>query len=120
MAHIKTSKGYLEYTNHLFDFGKKVLNPKKMLENLKILSVYLDKIDINWGPAFGSLIGVVRNDDFQPWKPVFDIYIYLKKTKNGLKMFFGSYWMSDLNSYDTSVGGVITLSEMVSISKFLC
>lgn len=84
MAHIKTSKGYLEYTNHLFDFGKKVLNPKKMLENLKILSVYLDKIDINWGPAFGSLIGVVRNDDFQPWKPVFDIYI-LKEDEERFK-----------------------------------
>lgn len=84
MAHIKTSKGYLEYTNHLFDFGKKVLNPKKMLENLKILSVYLDKTDINWGPAFGSLIGVVRNDDFQPWKPVFDIYI-LKEDEERFK-----------------------------------
>lgn len=84
MAHIKTSKGYLEYTNHLFDFGKKVLNPKKMLENLKILSVYLDKIDINWGPAFGSLIGVVRNDDFQSWKPVFDIYI-LKEDEERFK-----------------------------------
>ena len=75
MARIKTSKGYLEYTNHLLDFGAKVLNPNVMLENLQILSIYLDKIDINWGPAFGTLIGVVRNDDFQPWKPVFDIYI---------------------------------------------
>lgn len=75
MAHIKTSKGYLEYTNHLLNFGSKVLNPELMIENLHILSLYLDKIDINWGPAFGTLIGIVRNDDFQPWKPVFDIYI---------------------------------------------
>ena len=84
MAHIKTSKGYLEYTNHLLDFGAKVLNPKVMLENLQILSIYLDKIDINWGPAFGTLIGVVRNDDFQPWKPVFDIYI-LKEDEERFK-----------------------------------
>lgn len=55
MAHIKTSKGYLEYTNHLLNFGSKVLNPDLMLENLHILSLYLDKIDINWGPAFGTL-----------------------------------------------------------------
>ena len=75
MAHIKTSKGYLEYKSHLLDFGSKVIEPVQMLENLKIFSVYLDKIGINWGPAFGTLIGVVRNDDFQPWKPVFDIYI---------------------------------------------
>ena len=75
MTRIKTSKGYLEYKNHLLNFGSKVLNPEKMLENLHILSLYLAKIDINWGPAFGTLIGIVRNEEFQPWKPVFDIYI---------------------------------------------
>lgn len=75
MAHIKTSKGFLEYKSHLLDFSKKVLCPDKMLENLKIFSIYIDKIGINWGPAFGTLIGIVRNEDFQPWKPLFDIYI---------------------------------------------
>lgn len=84
MSHIKTSKGFLKYTNHLLDFGRKVLKPDSMLENLRILSLYLDKIDINWGPAFGTLIGVVRNDDFQPWKPVFDIYI-LKEDEERFK-----------------------------------
>lgn len=84
MAHIKTSKGFLEYTSHLLYFGDKTINKERMLENLHILSTYLDKIDINWGPAFGSLIGVVRNDDFQPWKPVFDIYI-LKEDEERFK-----------------------------------
>lgn len=84
MAHIKTSKGYFEYKSHLLDFSTKVLKPKVMLENLHILSVYLDKIDINWGPAFGTLIGIVRNDDFLPWKPVFDIYI-LKEDEERFK-----------------------------------
>lgn len=84
MARIKTSKGFLEYERHLLDFGNKTLQPKLMLENLQILSLYLDKIDINWGPAFGTLIGIVRNDDFQPWKPVFDIYI-LKEDEERFK-----------------------------------
>lgn len=84
MAHIKTSKGFLEYKSHLLDFSSKVLKPEPMLENLQILSHYLDKIDINWGPAFGTLIGIVRNDDFQPWKPVFDIYI-LKEDEERFK-----------------------------------
>lgn len=84
MAHIKTSKGNFEYNSHLLNFGSKVLNPELMLENLKILALYLDKIDINWGPAFGTLIGIVRNDDFQPWKPVFDIYI-LKEDEERFK-----------------------------------
>ena len=84
MAKIKTSKGFLEYNRHLLYFGDKVINKAKMTDNLQILSVYLDKININWGPAFGTLIGIVRNDDFQPWKPVFDIYI-LKEDEERFK-----------------------------------
>lgn len=84
MAHIKTSKGIFEYNRHLLYFGNKIINKPKMLENLQILSVYLDKIDINWGPAFGTLIGIVRNDDFQDWKPAFDIYI-LKEDEERFK-----------------------------------
>ena len=84
MANLKTSKGFLEYNNHLLYFGNKVINKEVMLDNLRVLAVYLDKIGINWGPAFGSLIGVVRNDDFQPWKPIFDIYI-LKEDEERFK-----------------------------------
>lgn len=84
MAHIKTSKGFLEFENHFLYFAGKVMDTEVMLSNLQILSLYLDKIDINWGPAFGTLIGVVRNDDFQPWKPIFDIYI-LKEDEERFK-----------------------------------
>lgn len=84
MVHIKTSKGFLEYESQILYFGNKVMNKNIMLENLQILSLYLDKIDINWGPAFGTLIGIVRNDDFQPWKPIFDIYI-LKEDEERFK-----------------------------------
>lgn len=84
MARLRTSKGYFVYRNHILYFGDKVMNTDIMLENLQILSVYLDKIGINWGPAFGTLIGVVRNNDFQPWKPLFDIYI-LKEDEERFK-----------------------------------
>lgn len=84
MAHIKTSKGFLEYKSHLLDFGAKVLEPVRMLENLQVMAFYLDKIGINWGPAFGTLIGIVRNEGFLPWKPVFDIYI-LKEDEERFK-----------------------------------
>lgn len=84
MAHIKTSKGYLEYESHLLHFGYKVMDKDVMLDNIRVLSIYLDKIDINWGPAFGTLIGIVRNEDFQPWKPLFDIYI-LKEDEERFK-----------------------------------
>ena len=81
---IKTSKGFLEYNQHMLYLGRKVIEKKVMLENLKILSIYLDKIGINWGPCFGTLIGIIRNDDFQSWKPVFDIYI-LKEDEERFK-----------------------------------
>ena len=84
MAYIKTSKGYLEYESHLLHFGYKVMDKDVMLDNIRVLSIYLDKIDINWGPAFGTLIGIVRNEDFQPWKPIFDIYI-LKEDEERFK-----------------------------------
>lgn len=84
MSRIKTSKGYLEYESHLLHFGDKVMNKEVMLDNLRVLALYMDKIDINWGPAFGTLIGIVRNDDFQPWKPLFDIYI-LKEDEERFK-----------------------------------
>lgn len=84
MARLKTSKGYLEYDNQILYFGNKIMDTMVVLENLQVLTVYLDKIDINWGPAFGTLIGIIRNDDFQPWKPVFDIYI-LKEDEERFK-----------------------------------
>ena len=84
MAHIKTSKGFLKYESKIPFFGDKVLDKDLMLDNIRLLAAYLDKIDINWGPAFGTLIGIVRNNDFQPWKPVFDIYI-LKEDEERFK-----------------------------------
>lgn len=82
--YIKTSKGYFEYDSHLMYFGNHKIDKDIMLENIQILSLYLDKIGINWGPAFGTLIGIVRNDDFLPWNPVFDIYI-LKEDEERFK-----------------------------------
>lgn len=84
MRSINTSKGRLEYTNEYLYLGDKKINPSIMLEDLQIISVYLDKIDITWGPAFGTLIGIVRNDDFIPWIPYFDLFI-LKEDEERFK-----------------------------------
>lgn len=55
-----------------------------MLDVLHDFSYHLNKIDINWGPAFGTLIGIVRNGDFQSWKPCFDVYV-LKEDEERFK-----------------------------------
>lgn len=84
MAKIRTSKGFMNYDSHFLYLGNHKVLTSVMLENVKILSVFLDKIDINWGPAFGTLIGIIRNDNFLPWNPVFDIYI-LKEDEERFK-----------------------------------
>ena len=82
MAKIRTSKGYLFYRNRIIDFSKKSINKANMTEGLRVLSSYHDRIGINWGPAFGTLIGIVRNDDYLSWSPHFNIYI-LKEDEEG-------------------------------------
>lgn len=81
---IRTSKGPLCFDTHYLYFGDHSVNKSAVIENVRILSVYLDKIGINWGPAFGTLIGIIRNDDLLPWNPVFDIYI-LKEDEERFK-----------------------------------
>ena len=84
MAYIKTSKGLLEYNSHLLYLGDHRINKPIMLDNLRILALLLDKIGINWGPAFGTLIGIIRNNDILPWAPVFNVYI-LKEDEERFK-----------------------------------
>lgn len=84
MKFIKTSKGLFHYNQCLLYFGEKTICKQHMIDDLKIFSIYLDKIDIKWGPAFGTLIGMARNDDFLSWAPCFDIYI-LKEDEERFK-----------------------------------
>lgn len=84
MASLLTSKGNFAFKNHLLYFGFKIVNKEVMIDNIRTISLYLDKIGINWGPAFGSLIGILRNNDFLSWNPVFDIYI-LKEDEERFK-----------------------------------
>lgn len=84
MSKIKTSKGFFTYDNHILSFRGKRINKEKMTRCLADFSSYMDRIDVNWGPAFGTLIGIVRNDDYLPWSPNFDIYI-LKEDEERFK-----------------------------------
>jgi len=84
MSRIKTSKGFFVFDNQILNLRNKRINKDEMSNCLSVLSVYLDKIGINWGPAFGTLIGVVRNDDYLPWSPHFDLYI-LKEDEERFK-----------------------------------
>lgn len=81
---LRTSKGYFTFKNHILDIGSKAIIPEIMTKCLGELSAYLDRIGINWGPAFGTLIGIIRNDGYLPWSPNFDLYI-LKEDEERFK-----------------------------------
>lgn len=93
---IKTSKGFLEYKSHLLYFGEHQINKEVAINNLSVIASYLDRIGINWGPAFGTLIGIVRNDDFLQWNPVFDVYI-LKEDEERFK---DVLWLLKASDFD--------------------
>lgn len=84
MAFIKTSRGLIEYRQHIIYDGMKRQDGAIALENLRLLARRLDKLDINWGPAFGTLIGIVRNDGFLPWAQGLDLY-FLKEDEERFK-----------------------------------
>lgn len=84
MAKIKTSRGLIEFNQHIIYDGMKRLDHVVAIENLRILALHLDRIGLNWGPVFGTLIGIVRNDDFLPWAQSLDLY-FLKEDEERFK-----------------------------------
>lgn len=82
MPNIKTSKGVLHLKNEIPP--EKSISERESLDNIKIIKSYLDKIGINWGPVFGTLIGIVRNDSFLPWENDTSFYI-LKEDEERFK-----------------------------------
>lgn len=83
MGSIKTSKGQLIYKKYLPSIHQRI-DKERMLENMRILQIYLDKIGITWGSAFGTLIGIVRNEDFLPWATATDFFL-LKEDEERFK-----------------------------------
>ena len=84
MAHIKTSRGFMEFRQHIIYDGMKRQNDTIAFENLTILARFLDRANLNWGPAFGTLIGIVRNDTFLSWAQGLDLY-FLKEDEERFK-----------------------------------
>ena len=75
MSYINTTNGRLSYHRSYFDINQKYIDDEKMSACLKTLATHLDKIGILWGPAFSTLLGIVRNDGYLPWANNICIYI---------------------------------------------
>jgi len=75
MASIKTSKGGFKYKSRILFPGLQVINKEIAHENLVLLQKILDSHNLNWGLAFGSLLGAVREHDFIDWDEDIDLYV---------------------------------------------
>lgn len=84
MATINTSKGKFHFRNRVLYLGSKRIDKEKALENLKLIVEIMNKQGIKWGPIFGSVLGIIRDNDFITWDEDIDCYI-LKEDEEKLK-----------------------------------
>lgn len=88
MASIKTSKGILHYRPINIYLGIKQIDRKIAFENLKILLEILRKDDILITPALGTLLGIIRENNFIEWDEDIDLFV-LEEDKEKL---LNAFW----------------------------
>ena len=75
MAKIVTNNGVIRFKPKVLYLGIKQINRDLAFDNLKIISNILKKKQIHWGPIFGTLLGIVRENNFIEWDEDIDLYI---------------------------------------------
>lgn len=84
MAKLKTSKGTFHYNRKVLYLGSKRLNKEIALENLFLISLILKENGISLRPVFGTLLGMIRDNDFIEWDEDVDCAI-LKEDEEKLR-----------------------------------
>lgn len=75
MPSINTSKGKLKFKQHLLYPGCHVIDRDIAFENLQLINEVLFKENIFWQVSWGTLIGIMRDNDFIEWDEDIDIII---------------------------------------------
>lgn len=75
MKSIMTPRGRFRYDPVYLYVGRKVIDRKVAFENLRDLVPLLDGMGIRFGPFLGTLLGIVRENDFIAWDEDIDLYV---------------------------------------------
>lgn len=75
MKSIRTPRGRFRYKPVYLYVGRKVIDRQVAFENLKELVPLLDGMGIHFGPFLGTLLGIVRENDFIEWDEDIDLYV---------------------------------------------
>lgn len=75
MGKIRTSRGDLKFKSRILYLGIKQIDREQALENLKEVYSVISKTKLHWGPIFGTLLGIVRENNFIEWDEDIDLYI---------------------------------------------
>ena len=75
MAVIKTSKGDFHFKPQIVYLGIKQIDKKIAFDNLKVVAEIMNKSDLKWGPVYGTLLGIIRDNDFITWDEDIDLFI---------------------------------------------
>lgn len=96
MKKIATPLG--EITNHqkVLFLGSKRIDKNIALENLKVVARVMDKQGVKFGPIYGSLLGIIRDNDFITWDEDIDCYI-LKEEENN---FLAALWLLEKEGFE--------------------
>ncbi|MDE5846269.1 MAG: LicD family protein [Muribaculaceae bacterium] len=75
MAKKRTSKGSFHYKRKFLYLGIKRIDKEISSVNLRDFIAILEKGGVKTGPVFGSLLGIVRDNDFITWDEDIDLYL---------------------------------------------
>ena len=88
MASIKTSKGVIHFKPLTVYPGIKQIDKIKAFENLKIVAEIMNSSGLKWGPVYGSLLGIIRDNDFITWDEDIDLFILEEDKEEFLPLLF--------------------------------
>ncbi len=88
MAKIKTSKGDFHYRPVVINLDNKIINRDIAFENLKVVVRVLRDVNIRVNPAFGTLLGIIRENNFIEWDTDIDLFVLSEDKEKLLESFW--------------------------------